>query len=85
MLDADIGFRLPATSLKPICIQRVMLGLFRNFAKVCEQVAATPRRNEKVERVAAYLYTLEAAEAGLAARYVGGNAFAAWESELAAS
>ena len=38
-----------------------MRGLFENFAIVCEQVAATPRRNEKVERVAAYLYALEAA------------------------
>ena len=69
----------PATSLEAICIQRVMLGLFKNFAIVCEQVAATPRRNEKVERVAAYFSALESAEAGLAARYFGGNAFAAWE------
>ncbi len=56
-----------------------MAALFKNFAEVCEWVAATPRKNEKVDKVAAYLHELPAQEAGLAARYLGGNAFAAWE------
>lgn len=54
-------------------------GLFKHFATACEQIAATPSKNKKVNRVAAYLQSLPADEAGLAARYFGGNAFAAWE------
>ena len=57
----------------------MMLTLFQNFARVCEWVAATSRKNEKVDRVAAYLVELPTKEAGLAARYFGGNAFAARE------
>ena len=50
-----------------------------SFAKTCEAVAGTTSKNEKVGNVAAYLRELPAKEAGLAARYFGGNAFAAWE------
>ncbi len=50
-----------------------------NFAAVCEAVAATTRKSEKVNIVAAYLRELPTAEAGLAARYLGGRPFAAWE------
>jgi DNA ligase-1 len=57
----------------------VMHALFKNFADVCERVVATTRKNQKVEMVAAYFQTLAAEEAGLAARYFGGNVFAAWE------
>lgn len=50
-----------------------------NFAAVCELVAATSRKNEKVGAVAGYLRGLPAEKAGLAARYLGGSAFATWE------
>jgi DNA ligase-1 len=50
-----------------------------NFAAVCELVAATSRKNEKVSTVAAYLRRLSARDAGLAARYLGGRPFASWE------
>ena len=56
-----------------------MSGLFKNFAEVCDWVAATSSKNKKGDRVAAYLHELPEDEAGLAARYIGGNAFAAWE------
>jgi len=49
------------------------------FAAACEAVAATSSKSEKVTLVAAYLRELPAAEAGLAARYLGGRPFAAWE------
>jgi len=52
---------------------------FKSFAEVCERVGATSGKNEKVDRVSIYLRELPVDEAGLAARYFGGNAFAAWQ------
>jgi DNA ligase-1 len=56
-----------------------MLDSLGNFAALCELVASTSRKNEKVAAVAKYLSSLPAEVAGLAARYLGGTPFAAWE------
>jgi DNA ligase-1 len=56
-----------------------MLDYLENFAAVCDSVASTARKNEKVNIVASYLRGLPTEEAGLAASYLGGKPFAAWE------
>jgi DNA ligase 1 len=68
------------TSGHAYCIQLcVMLDSIENFATVCELVASTSRKNEKVAAAASYLASLPPDAAGLAARYLGGAPFAAWD------
>jgi DNA ligase-1 len=53
----------------------------RAFAEVCDAVAATPKRLEKVERVRAYVVERPIEEGQVAARFFSGSVFAAWEQE----
>ena len=51
----------------------------RQFAKFCEQIAATTKKLEKTALVADYLKSLPAGEAAIAAVFLSGRPFPAWE------
>ena len=51
----------------------------RAFAAVCEAVAATTKKTEKVRLVAEYVRSVPAEEAAQAAVFLSGRAFPAWE------
>src|SRR5436305_620776 len=52
---------------------------FIQFAQTAERVAATTKKTEKVAVVAEYLRSLPPEAAGLAALFLSGRPFAAWE------
>jgi len=54
------------------------------FAHACDEIAATTSRTAKVERLAAYLRTLDAADLPAAARFFTGDPFAASDDRHAA-
>lgn len=51
----------------------------RNLAELCERIAATTRKTEKVALVAEYFRSREPAEASIAAVFLSGRAFAAFD------
>ena len=51
----------------------------QQFAATCEAVAATTKKLEKTKIVAGYLRSLPVKEAGLAAIFLSGRAFPAWD------
>ena len=50
-----------------------------SFAKTCEAVAATSKKNEKVRLVAEYLLSVGSAVAPRAAQFFAGQVFPLWE------
>src|SRR5260370_14381244 len=51
----------------------------QQLAEVCESVAATTKKTEKVALVAAYFANRKSEEAAQAAIFLSGRAFPAWE------
>jgi len=51
----------------------------QTFAQLCESIAATPRKGEKVGLVAAYFLSRDLEDSALSALFLSGRAFAAFE------
>ena len=51
----------------------------RTFVQTCDQIAGTPKKLEKIRLVAAYLCSIQVAEAKVAAVFLSGRAFPIWE------